>query len=273
VDDAKARARQQIMEVAADLLEREGARAVSTRSVAAAAGIRAASLYQLFGDKDGLLSALAIYAFDIHLAEKHVLARTSDPVDDLRRGWDLHVDFGLRHPAFYLLMYGTDRPARRPPAADEASGRLLTALHRVAAAGRLRVPAPIAARLSLAAITGLTLSLVGAPAESRDLELSARMRDTVIDSLTTAPPPAADPGLASRALALDAALAAADRHSLPLRPAETALLRDWLSQLAADPDGRSGRAAARRDDRQRPARPRRAGRRAPPEKQDSSAGG
>jgi hypothetical protein len=99
------------------------------------------------------------------------------------------------------------------------------------------------------------------------------MRDTVIDSLTTDPPPPADPGLASRALALDAALDAAGRHSLPLRPAETALLCDWLSQLAADPDSRSSRSAARGDDRQRPARPRRAGRRAPPEKQDSSAGG
>jgi hypothetical protein len=39
-------------------------------------------------------------------------------------------------------------------------------------------------------------------------------------------------GLASRALALDAALTAADGTALPLRPTETALLRDWLRQLA-----------------------------------------
>ena len=53
-----------------------------------------------------------------------------------------------------------------------------------------------------------------------------------IASLTTDPPPAADPGLASRALALDAALTAADGATLPLRPTETALLRDWLHRLA-----------------------------------------
>ena len=53
-----------------------------------------------------------------------------------------------------------------------------------------------------------------------------------IASLTTDPPPAADPGLASRALALDAALTAAGGATLPLRPTETALLRDWLHQLA-----------------------------------------
>ena len=83
-----------------------------------------------------------------------------------------------------------------------------------------------------AAVTGVTLSLIGAAAEDRDPEISARMPDTLIASLTTDPPPAADPGLASRALALDAALTAADGATLPLRPTETALLRDWLHRLA-----------------------------------------
>lgn len=232
MDDTKARTRRQILEVAAGILERDGARAVSTRTVAAAAGIRAASLYQLFGDKDGLLDALAIHAFDSYLAGKHTLAPSDDPVDDMRRGWDLHVDFGLRHPAFYLLMFGTERPDRRPPAAGEAHALLLTFLDRVAAAGRLRVPAPLAAGLTLAAATGVTLALIGAPATDRDLDISARMRDTLVASLTTGRPPATDSGLASRALALDAALTAAHGPGLPLRPPETALLRDWLHRLA-----------------------------------------
>jgi AcrR family transcriptional regulator len=232
VDDTKARTRQQILEVAAGVLEREGAQAVSTRTVATAAGIRAASLYQLFGDKDGLLAALAIHAFDIYLAEKHALASTDDPVEDMRRGWDSHVDFGLRHPAFYLLMYGTDRPGRRPPAAEEAHNLLLRFLDRTAEAGRLRVPPALAASLCLAAVTGVTLSLIGLPAQDRDPEVSTRMRDTLVASLTTEPPPVAEPGLASRALALDAALTTAAEASIPLRQAETALLRDWLHRLA-----------------------------------------
>ncbi|MCO5993361.1 TetR/AcrR family transcriptional regulator [Actinoallomurus rhizosphaericola] len=232
MDDAKIRTRRQIIEVAAEILEREGAHAVSTRSVAAAAGIRAASLYQYFGDKDGLLAALAIHGFDLYLAEKHALARTDDPVADMRRGWDTHVDFGLRHPALYLLMYGTDRPGRRPPAADEANAFLLRFLDRAADAGRLRVPPVLSARLCLAAVTGVTLSLIGTPAEDRDPELSPRARDILIDSLITDPAPAAGSGLASRALALDAAIAAAGEDGFPLRPAETALLRDWLDRLA-----------------------------------------
>ncbi|MET7670507.1 TetR/AcrR family transcriptional regulator [Micromonospora luteifusca] len=231
MDDAKNRTRRHILEAAADILEREGAQAVSTRSVAAAAGIRAASLYQFFGDKDGLLAALAIQAFDHYLAEKHTLAPTADPVEDMRRGWDIHVDFGLRHPAVYLLMFGTDRPGRRPPAADEAHDLLLKFLNRVAAAGRLRVPPTLAAHLCQAAATGVTLSLIATPAPDRDPEISARMRETLVSSLITDPPPNPDPGLASRALALDAALTTAD-EPISLRPTETALLRDWLQQLA-----------------------------------------
>ncbi len=251
-DDAKSRTRRQILEAAAGILEREGAQAVSTRSVAAAAGIRAASLYQLFGDKDGLLAALAVHAFDLYLAEKRTLERTGDPVADLRRGWDVHVDFGLRHPAFYVLMFGTDRPGQRPHAAEEAHDLLLTFLDRTAAAGRLRVPPPLAAQLFLAAATGVTLSLIAVPAHERDPDASARMREMLVAALTEAPDapggaagPAA-PGLASRALALDAALAEATGGSgadevdagagagaaVPLRPAETALLRDWLHRLA-----------------------------------------
>ncbi|MFJ8148712.1 TetR/AcrR family transcriptional regulator [Streptomyces sp. NPDC096048] len=232
MDEAKTRNRQRIIEAASGILEREGAQAVSTRSVAAAAGIRPASLYQFFGDKEGLLSALALHAFDVYLAEKQALVLTGDPIDDMRRGWDAHVEFGLCHPAFYLLMFGTDRPYRRPPAAHEAHDLLLKWLDRVAAAGCLRVPPALAAGLFQAAASGVTLSLIGTPAENRDLELSSRMRDALIENLTTYPSPSVGPGLASQALALDAALTAVDPADLPLRPTEAALLRDWLHRLA-----------------------------------------
>ncbi|WP_030898199.1 TetR/AcrR family transcriptional regulator [Streptomyces sp. NRRL F-5126] len=234
MDDAKARSRRRILEVAADLLEREGAQALSTRAVAAAAGIRAASLYQLFGDKDGLLSALAVHAFDLYLAEKRTRAPSGDPVDGMRRGWDGHVGFGLEHPAFYLLMYGSDRPGRRPPAAQEAQELLMVYLGRAASAGRLRVAPALAAQLLLAAVTGVTLSLIGIPEGDRDPEVSPRMREALVDVLTTGPGPEpdTDPALAARALALDATLGGAAPDAVPLRPVETALLRDWLRRLA-----------------------------------------
>ena len=242
-DDGRTGARQHVLEVAADILERDGAQAVSTRSVAAAAGIRAASLYQLFGDKDALLAALARYAFDLYLSDKQTLGETDDPVADMRRGWDAHVAFGLRHPAFYLLMYGSDRPGRRPPAADQAADQLRGFLDRAAAAGCLRVAPALAGKLLLAAVTGATLTLVGTPAQERDLQLSSRLRDSVIAAITvdqeapTDSPIAPGPSvIASRALALDATLgvAGAGGHGadFPLQTTELALLRDWLHRLA-----------------------------------------
>jgi hypothetical protein len=159
-------------------------------------------------------------------------------------------------------MFGTDRPGHRPPAADEVHDLLLRFLDNVAAAGRLRIPPPLAARLCAAAVTGVTLSLIGTPAGQREAQvsgagqreaqvsgagqreaqvsgageheaqISARMRDTLIDSLVTGPQPPADTALPARALALDTALTAADHATVPLRPTETALLHDWLHRLA-----------------------------------------
>ncbi|MFC8836836.1 TetR/AcrR family transcriptional regulator [Streptomyces griseoincarnatus] len=122
-------------DLAAKLLEEGGSEAVSARAVAAA-GITAPALYRMFDDKDRLLTELAAYGFEMYLAEKReaLPLAPDDPVADLYRGWDLHVGFGVRHPAFYMLMYGTVQPGRCPPAADEAHSLLVTLL------GRARPP-------------------------------------------------------------------------------------------------------------------------------------
>ncbi|MEU6974209.1 TetR/AcrR family transcriptional regulator [Kitasatospora aureofaciens] len=233
MDDGRRAARQQVLQVAAELLEQGGSDAVSTRAVATAAGITAPTLYRMFSDKDGLLAELAAHGFEMYLAEKHeALSRSEDPVADLHRGWDLHVDFGLRHPAFYVLMYGTAQPGRRPPAADEAHALLVRLLDRAAADGRLRVPVEEATHVVHAATTGATLALIGEGAPHRNLSTSTRLRNIVIGSITTDPPVATGTDLASRALALDAALGGENGAAPTLRDTETALLRDWLRRLA-----------------------------------------
>src|SRR5690606_16613735 len=228
--------RRRILEAAAGLLAEGGPEAASTRAVAAAAGVQAPTLYRLFGDKQGLLDALAAHGFERYLADKQELGATDDPVADLRRGWDLHVDFGLARPALYVLMYGTPRPGRRPAAADDAYAMLCSLLERVARAGRLRLPVPTAARMVQAANTGVVLTLIAAA--ERDEELSPRTREAVFAAITVpdgggADPAAAPPSLAGAAVTLDAAL---DDGAAPLSPPETALLREWLRRLAAPAD-------------------------------------
>ncbi|MTD52563.1 TetR/AcrR family transcriptional regulator [Amycolatopsis pithecellobii] len=230
--DDKAGVKQRILRAAAQLLESGGTEAVSTRAVAAAAGVQAPALYRFFGDKDGLLAGLAAFGFEKYLGEKHGLRLTDDPVDDLHRGWDLHVDFGLRHPAFYVLMYGTAHPGRRPPAAEQAAAVLVKLLGRAAEAGRLCVAPEVAALTVHAATTGATLALIGEDETTRDISVSHRLRDTVIGSIVTDSPASPVSDLPSLALALDAALGTMDAAGSPLRAAEIVLLRDWLHRLA-----------------------------------------
>ncbi|MCQ4082810.1 TetR/AcrR family transcriptional regulator [Streptomyces sp. RB6PN25] len=225
--------RERILIAAADLLAEGGADAVSTRAVSAAAGVQAPTLYRLFGDKKGLLDAVTAYGFERYLADKQAMAVTEDPVEDLRRGWDLHVEFGLTHPSFYVLMYGAVRPGERPTAAEDTHRILLAMLGRAARAGRLRVPVEQAAQMIQATSTGVALALISAPSDARDLGLSTRTRDAVLATLTTqaAPADGAD-SVASRAIALDAVL---PRSPGSFTAAEAALLREWLGRLASAP--------------------------------------
>src|SRR3954452_18482594 len=105
--------RTRIVTAAAALLADGGRDAVTTRAVAAAAGVQAPTIYRLFGDKTGLLDAVAEHGFQAYLGGK--AAPDGDPVECLRAGWDLHVGFGLANPGLYALMYGNPRPG--PPCA------------------------------------------------------------------------------------------------------------------------------------------------------------
>lgn len=237
--------RERLIEAAAGLLAVGGRDAVSTRAVSAVAGVQAPTLYRLFGDKEGLLDAVAAYGFDQYLADKVALGSTGDVVADLRRGWDLHVEFGLSRPEFYVLMYGDARPGRVSPAAEEAAKILRGMVERVAAAGRLRLSVDRAVRLVGAAGRGVVMELIALPPEDRDPEVPAIVRELVLQALITSDGPDAvqadgadgadgmdDAGavLANRAVALHASL---DR--LPadvLTEAEQGLLKEWLGRIA-----------------------------------------
>src|SRR3954454_20607792 len=93
-----------IIEAASRLLRAEGVRGVTTRAVAAAAGVQPPTIYRLFGDKDGLLDAVAGLVLQEYMQEKRrLIGGSNDPAVDLRRMWDLHIDFGLNEPNAYLL--------------------------------------------------------------------------------------------------------------------------------------------------------------------------
>ena len=226
---ARETARRRIVEAAADLLAREGRDAVTTRAVAAAAGVQAPAIYRLFGDKDGLLEAVAEHGYATFLAAKHADAHPRDPVEDLRAGWDLAVEFGLRNPELYALMYGEPRRGTTSAAFHAGMRILLGRIRRLAAGGWLRVDEELAAALIHATARGAVLTWLSLPDGRRDPALLTAMRESMVAAVTHDKPAVPDANPASAARALRALLP----EQTTLSGAEQRLLGEWLDRLAA----------------------------------------
>jgi AcrR family transcriptional regulator len=223
-----------VLQAAAELLEEGGVDAVSTRAVAAGAGLQAPAIYREFGDKDGLLDALTTFVLQKYVHKKRrILKESSDPVTDLRRLWDMHVEFGFRHSDSYVLIYGRAHKGRMSPGASETLSLLGEAIARIGDAGLLRMSVERATSLMYAAGVGLVMTQIAVPARERDAQIVQVARENAIEAILATPKRrtaahAADvPG---RAVALRQALMRQDE--VPLSHAEASLLEEWLNRLA-----------------------------------------
>ncbi len=217
------------------MLNRHGRDALTTRAVAQAAHVQPPVLYRLFHDKTGLLSAVADFGFRTYLARKRPPETTEDPVQALRLGWQLHVDFGLSHPALYLLMYADPQPGPEGEAARTAHGLLRDHIRQVAVANRLRVSEEWAAHLFHAAAFGIVMTLLTLPPEQRDPSLAALACETALRSITTDPSTAPAATVGAAATHLRALMGQADISGPPegvLTAAERGLLGEWLRRMA-----------------------------------------
>ena len=221
------RTRAQLVEVATELLASQGPDAVTTRSVALAAGVQAPTIYRLFGDKSGLLDAVVEHGWASYVASKPPVGADADPVEGLRAGWELHVGFGLANPELFRLMHTVCTPDGQATAA--AGIRMLQArLHRVAQAGRLRVTERRAAGLIHAVGTGVVFTLIDQAEGERDETLADTAWESVCAAILTDASTAAITGPAAAAVTLRAALPGLTA----LTAAERALLGDWLDRIA-----------------------------------------
>jgi AcrR family transcriptional regulator len=226
--------RSRIVEVAARLLREQGPGAVTTRGVAEAAGVQAPAIYRLFGDKDGLLDAVAEHVMATHVSAKAaVVAAASagnvDPLVDLRAGWDTQIEFGLVNPALFRLLSDPDR-ALPSPAAQAGRRVLESRVHRVAMTGRLRVSERRAVDLIQAAGIGTIQTLLSTPAEQRDRELAETMYGAVLRQILSDAPEPAESRPRGAAVALRAVTSQLDM----LSDAEQHLLAEWLDRVVAD---------------------------------------
>jgi AcrR family transcriptional regulator len=242
--DGSPQTRDRLLTAAAALLDESGGRPVSTRAVCERAGVQAPSLYHHFGSKERLFDEVVSHGFKRFLAARRGKP-ARDPIDDVRRGWDAHVAFGLEYPAFYALIYGSVRPGVPCAVVADVEAMVLDALRPAARAGRLRVSPEEAAAHIVAASSGVTLALIQQPPDAVDLGLSARVRDAALAAIAFDEPTADDrPGpsgatAAEAAIALTAALED-DIAGESLSPGESTLLRELLDRLRTGAGGAGG---------------------------------
>jgi AcrR family transcriptional regulator len=231
--DRRSDHRASIVQAAARLLQEQGAAAVTTRGVAELAGVQAPTIYRLFGDKDGLLDAVAEHVLATYVAAKAGIVEAAeaadlDPVDDLWHGWRTQIAFGLTNPSVFRLLSDPDRAVGSPAA---RSGRQVLAarVRRVAATGRLRVSEQRAIDLIHAAGTGTIQTLLATPVAERDLGLSDAAFEAVLGQILVDTLDHPDAGPLSAAVALGAAAPELDM----LSDSERRLLGEWLERIVA----------------------------------------
>ena len=223
--------RSKIVDVAARLLQEHGPTAVTTRGVAEAAGVQAPTIYRLFGDKDGLLEAVAEHVMSTFVTAKAEIVKAAsaahiDPLEDLRTGWEAQIDFGVANPALFRLL-GDPTRVRQSPAARSGKAVLEARVHRLALSSRLRVAEPRAVDLIQSAGTGVIQTLLSTGPEDRDPGLAAAMFEAVLRQILVAGPERAEDGVTAAAVAFRAVAPQLEQ----LSQSERTLLTEWLDRV------------------------------------------
>ncbi|QIL73826.1 TetR/AcrR family transcriptional regulator (plasmid) [Diaphorobacter sp. HDW4B] len=175
-----------ILDGALALLEAHGPAGLTTRAVCEAAGIKAPTLYHYFGDKDGLERAVIRRGLADFMRLKQQTKPLADPLEQLRDGWDVALEFALKRPALYALV--SQHARTEPELLADAYALMQSRVQRLVDMGRLQGPVDHAARGIWAASQG-ALSLLFLGTSRKDVEaVSDLLFNAVIDRLSKAHP-------------------------------------------------------------------------------------
>ena len=222
--------RERIIAAGEKLIAQGGAEAATTRAVAAAAHVQAPAIYRLFGDKQGLLTAIVESVLRRYLADKARRRPHADALRDLRDGWDTHIAFGLANPDLFAIMNSQLRPTAWQALAEEGNAFLRQRIQRLARDGRLRVSEDVAVGLMRAMGIGFVLTLLQRPEPERDPSLSQAAFDAVVAAITGPAELPANSATKAKATALRASL----DQTHALTRGERLLLEELLERIAAE---------------------------------------
>jgi AcrR family transcriptional regulator len=104
----------EIIDVAWELVRADGLAALNLRDLAAKVGMQSPSLYSYFDSKHAIYDAMFLQGNQELLAHYAALPEHDDPVEELRAGARLFVQFGVEDPARAQLLFMRTIPGFEP---------------------------------------------------------------------------------------------------------------------------------------------------------------
>jgi len=164
--------REEILEAARELFLKEGVENVSMRAIARKIEYSPTTIYLYFKDKWDLFRSVCEEAFAKLELELEAIKKTEDdPVECFRRGTIAYVNFGLRHPNHYRVVFMTPHPSDcdnayqfTGSAGEKSFMYLVSQIQRGMEQGKFRRGDPmLAAQTAWSSMHGLTSLLITMP--------------------------------------------------------------------------------------------------------------
>ncbi|HET7503104.1 MAG TPA: TetR/AcrR family transcriptional regulator [Kofleriaceae bacterium] len=190
--------RDQVLHVAVELLAHEGLAGFTTRKVARGAGTSTPAVYELFGDKAGLVRSVFFEGFRMLGRRFDPLPETGDPRADLIALFSTYRGFLRDHPVLAHVMFSRPFADFDPGPAERAAGGavrelIIARVKRCIDAGQIArtTDATDAAHVLVSLTQGLAsaeiASRLGRSRASVDRRWTLAL-DAVLDGLATPPP-------------------------------------------------------------------------------------
>jgi AcrR family transcriptional regulator len=172
--------RREILAAASSLLFEGGSEGLTIRRLALRCGYTAPAIYQIFGDKAGLLDAILRETIDELFERINQVPEHLEPRERMRMRFREIVRFGREHPTNYRLIEAL-RPEQVPPIVDVVgvTKRLNEPLFRMASEGQLAFDPEIAQQ----ALWALLHGLISLPASRPDVVWREGFEEVAFDAL------------------------------------------------------------------------------------------
>jgi AcrR family transcriptional regulator len=174
--------RREILEAASALLYEGGAEGLTIRRLALRCGYTAPAIYQIFGDKAGLLDAILRETIDELFGRIGQIPEHSEPRERLRAQFREIVRFGREHPTNYRLIEAL-RPDQVPAIHDmDVEGttrRLNEPLERMAREGGLTQDPEVLSQ----ALWALLHGVISLPASRPDIVWREGFEEVAFDAM------------------------------------------------------------------------------------------